>query len=673
MNMNTKKLTFLIVGCLSAAATVFAQDKSPAKFGKISPADFNLSAYQFDTAAGAVVIADVGYTEFKGNMKGWFSLEFHHFKRIKILKKGGFTAGDVEIPLYSSGTEVEKIESLKAITYNLENGKVTETKLDDKSIFTDKMSRNWIEKKFTFPAIKENSIIEFSYVQVSDFLYNMQPWAFQGQYPCLWSEYEANIPNFFEYVTLSQGYLPFAHQSSSTTTKFQVTIPGGSGRDEQGSFEDAVVDHRWTMKNIPALKEEPYTTTLNNHIAKIEFQLSRFQFPNSGSHDMMGNWLTVSQGLLKEEDFGSDLDRNNGWLDDDLKKITGGAANRLEAAEKIYCYVRDNFNCTGHGSIYMSNPIKTVFKDKHGSAAELNLLLIAMMKHEKIIADPVILSTRAHGFTHEFYPLLTRFNYVIGRIRIDSTQFYLDASSPVQGFGQLPDYCYNGHARVVSRELPEAVYFDADSVKEAKLTMVLITNQEKGALTGRLETKPGTFEAFDIREKIKKSGEKEFFKTVQSAYPAETVVFNPSIDSLRIPEMPLGISYEFKMKIDSGENLLYFTPLLAEGYKDNPFSAAVRTYPVEMPSATDEIFVLNMEIPEGYVVDELPKSAKVLFNDDEGFFEYMVDKDDANVRLRSRIKLKKANYKPEDYNTLRDFFGFIVKKQSEQIVFKKKA
>jgi len=44
-----------------------------------------------------------------------------------------------------------------------------------------------------------------------------------------------------------------------------------------------------------------------------------------------------------------------------------------------------------------------------------------------------------------------------------------------------------------------------------------------------------------------------------------------------------------------------------------------------------------------------------------------------HVRLRSRIKLKKANYKPEDYNTLRDFFGFIVKKQSEQIVFKKKA
>jgi hypothetical protein len=68
----------------------------------------------------------------------------------------------------------------------------------------------------------------------------------------------------------------------------------------------------------------------------------------------------------------------------------------------------------------------------------------------------------------------------------------------------------------------------------------------------------------------------------------------------------------------------------------------------------------------------LPKSAKVLFNGDEGFFEYMIVKSDDVIQFRSRIKLNKATFKPEDYSTLRDFFGYIVKKQSEQIVFKKK-
>lgn len=659
------------MSCLFTGQLAFSQDKPPAKFGKISPADFDLSAHKFDTAAEAVVIADIGNSEFQNNTRG-FTLEFRHFKRMKILNKQGFAAATVAILLYSSGTATEKIESLKAVTYNLENGKVTETKLDNNSVYTDKISKNWVEKKFTFPAIKENSIVEFSYVKQSDFLFNLQPWAFQGRYPCFWSEYEADIPKFFEFVTLSQGYLPVEYKTSTRNTYFRLTAPRSTGGNVASGVEDIVIDHYWLIKDIPALKEEPYTTTLNNHIAKVEFQLAHINLPYSVTRDILGNWLTVSGHLLENEEFGADLDRNNGWLDDDLKTITRGAANQLEAAKKIYSYVRDNFTCKGHGSIYSGNPIKTVYKNRNGSTAELNLLLIAMLKHEKIVADPVILSTRDHGFTNEFYPLLSRFNYVIGRIIIDSTQLYLDASSPWLGFGQLPDYCYNGHARVINKELPSAVYFEADSVIEKKLTMVLISNEGKGVLSGKLQSNPGNFESFNVRKKVKMNGEKDFFNTVQAAYPSETVVFNTAIDSLKVLEEPLGVSYEFKIKIDPGENLLYFTPMLAEGYKDNPFKAAQRNYPVEMPSAIDETFVFDMQIPEGYVVDELPKPTKVLFNDDEGFFEYMIDKDETNVRLRSRIKLKKANYKPEDYNTLRDFFGFVVKKQGEQIVFKKK-
>ncbi len=91
-----------------------------------------------------------------------------------------------------------------------------------------------------------------------------------------------------------------------------------------------------------------------------------------------------------------------------------------------------------------------------------------------------------------------------------------------------------------------------------------------------------------------------------------------------------------------------------------------------MPFAMDETYLLNMEVPAGFTVDEIPKSTKVLFNDTEGYFEYLVVSDGQNIQLRSHLKLNKANFKPEDYETLRDFFAFIVKKQNEQIVFKKK-
>jgi hypothetical protein len=668
-----KVRTFIFLTLCCVQLTAGAQTKSPVRFGKIAPADFDLSASKYDSGAAVVVIADIGNSSFEGNNNGWFSLQFHHFKRIKILNRSGFDAATVDIPLYSSGNSVEKVDGLKAVTYNLENGKVVETRLDDKSIFTDKMSKHWIQKKFTFPALKEGSIIEYSYTQSSDFFFNLQPWEFQSAYPCLWSEYEVNIPDFFRYVTLSQGFLPYdLHTSSTRNTRFNLTASGGAEKDERYSFDDNVVDHRWVMKNIPAMKEEGYTTTIDNYLSKIEFQLAGYNFPHMPYEDKMGTWWKVSEELMNEDDFGADLSSSNGWLDDDLKSITKGASGNLEKAQKIYAYVRDNFTCTAHSGIYASGPLKTTYKNRNGNVAALNLLLAAMLNHEGIRADPVILSTRSHGFTHEIYPLLTRFNYVICQAMIDSSVRYLDASEPWLGFGHLPERCYNGHARVINKETPALVYFEADSVTEGKLTTVFITSQGKGSLSGAFLSILGYFESCDVREKVKEKGEKDFFKAVQAAYSGETVLSNTHIDSLKIADKPVGIVYDFTLKIDSSEDLFYFNPLTTESLKENPFKAAERKYPVEMPHALDESYIFNMEIPEGYVVDEIPKSAKVLFNDDEGYFEYLVEKSDDFVQLRTRIKLNKANFKPEDYSVLRDFFGFIVKKESEQIVFKKK-
>ncbi len=105
------------------------------KFGKISPADFTLPSGRYDTAAAAVVIADIGSSRFEGNTKSSFSIVFEHFKRIKIINKSGMDEATVEIPLYFEGNQEEKIQSLKAVTYNLEDGKVIATKLDDQSCF----------------------------------------------------------------------------------------------------------------------------------------------------------------------------------------------------------------------------------------------------------------------------------------------------------------------------------------------------------------------------------------------------------------------------------------------------------------------------------------------------------------------------------------------------------
>jgi hypothetical protein len=144
---------------------------------------------------------------------------------------------------------------------------------------------------------------------------------------------------------------------------------------------------------------------------------------------------------------------------------------------------------------------------------------------------------------------------------------------------------------------------------------------------------------------------------------------NTEIDSLKMPEYPVVVKYNFKFNPE--EDMIYFTPLMSEALKENPFKSAERLYPVERPYCEDNVYILNMEIPKGYTVEEIPKSARVMLNEDEGMFEYIIANSNGHIQLRCRLTIKKANFTPDDYQTLRDFYAYVVKKEAEQIVFKK--
>jgi hypothetical protein len=294
-----------------------------------------------------------------------------------------------------------------------------------------------------------------------------------------------------------------------------------------------------------------------------------------------------------------------------------------------------------------------------------------MLNHEDIPAEPVLLSTRNHGYTHELYPLLDRFNYVVAKIQDGNNLLLLDATQPKIGFNHLPLHCFNGHARVIGKE-PSPIFLDADAIKEKKTTLVSFNYDEKGQYYGNLSSTLGYYESVNVREKIAEKGKDEFFKKMRSSLSGDMEISKIQIDSLTDLDLPLNVKYDIKIPAFGSEDIIYLNPLMAEGYKDNYFKAATRNYPVEMPYTIDETFILNFQIPEGYVVDELPKPTRVAFNENEGSFEYLISKSDYNIQLRSRIKLDKANFTAEDYEGLRDFFALIVKKHNEQIVFKKK-
>ncbi|HTL09301.1 MAG TPA: transglutaminase-like domain-containing protein, partial [Chitinophagaceae bacterium] len=370
------------------------QDKSQ-KFDKVVPADFVLPASAaIDSNTNAVILADYGITTFKGNTKGWLSYVFKRKTRILVSSKKAFDLATVKVRLYKDGDDKEKMDGLSATTYNLENGAVVVTKMEKSDLFSEQIDKNYLEQKFTLPAVKENSIIEYTYTITSDFTFNIPEWEFQNRnYPCLWSEYEVVIPSLLNYVFTKTGVHSFfidkgseGHENYAVRRQHDI---GLTSNEESLSVSAMTVKHRWVMKDVPAFSVENYLFTAENYLDKIGFQLAQ-TYDGESYHDVRNSWRKLNEELLHEQQFAAFMsdDQNGWWLDNPIESIIGNEAGQLAQAKSVYYYITNNFTCTNHHSKYIKTTLQDVYKTKKGNVGEINLLLTQMLRRKNIKASP---------------------------------------------------------------------------------------------------------------------------------------------------------------------------------------------------------------------------------------------------------------------------------------------
>ncbi len=517
------KPLFAITLCLfHLQASLHAQGKERSRFTKVTPADFNLPLSPIiDSNTNAVILAHTGETHFVGNNLGWFSYVFTEQIRIKIINKKAFHLATVRLWLYGKEEEDDKdiVDKLSASTYNLENGNVVETRLGKNDVFDEKIDKDHSQKRFTLPGVKEGSIIEYSYTKTSHYNFNLPSWEFQSEnYPCLWSEYEVNIPQLLFYTMIRQGiheyFIDKGSEGNDSYRLIRKVDHGLVSTDEDQTVTANTIKHHWAMKDIPAFHVENYISNPQNYIDKIEFQLAR-TYSGVEARDVtnhMNTWAKATEELLNRENFGKLITEDNGWLDDLLNEITGHISDPLQQAKAIYYYVNSHFTCTNRYRPIITTRLQDVVQKRNGTVGDLNLLLIAMLRRAHIPAEPVLLSTREFGFNPPQYPVMDRLNYMIVRMKIGNQLYYLDAAHQQLGFGQLAGDCYNGHARIIDARDSGSVYFYADSLHDKKTTMVLIVNTDKGGIEGSFQSTADYPGSYDLREKIKLLGEKDFSK-----------------------------------------------------------------------------------------------------------------------------------------------------------------
>ncbi|MDQ2795226.1 MAG: DUF3857 domain-containing protein [Bacteroidota bacterium] len=665
----------LLLGALLLPATAALAQNAPLKFGQIDPRDLTAAPFVGDSAAAAVVLCDYGVTGIEYIQNG-FKLVSERTTRIKILKKAGYEAATVRIPLYHQGENSETVTGLRGFTTNLADGKVVKTKLDlSSSAFTEEITPRIRVRKFTLPDVREGSVLEYTYTVTSDFFTNFQDWTFQSVYPVRWSEFRATIPEYFRYRKVMQGYHSLAVSTEENGSQSVLTYPlGGPPRGSLTNIPNT--SSRWVMKDVPAFRDEPYMTTAADYVDRISFQLAGMQFPGQAYQPVAGTWAKVELELLNDENFGMQLDRG-GFLKDQLQPLVARYPEAGERAAAVRALVMAAVRYDGHNRFATTTSLRKTYDAHLGTAADVNLLLIAALRGAGLPAHPVLLSTRAHGRLNPTIPLLDRFNYVVALVPLAAGQdLLLDATDPLLPCGVLPERCLNQQGRLVMRKSDESRWVDLTPAQRfVHYQQVSLVLDAQGGLKGKVHEEHGGYAAVDTRRELSSLGEKKYLARKVAPHSGWTVP-KLTVTAREDVAKPLGLDYEFTQPAEGPAAIgtFYLSPLRDFGSEQNPFRHDDRLFPVDFAAPQDETTMLTLTLPEGYELAEMPKPAVVDLPDGGGRFMYSVAAGaPGTVQITSRLNLRKSVYAAAEYTNLREFYRLMLEKQGERLVIKKKA
>lgn len=630
--------------CLAAQKGKTKDSNIPA-FGSVEKSELEMKECDFDKNAEAVVLFEKGQTDFiigKG-------IDFERHVRIKILNDKGKNVADIHLP-FTNWKNEEDIRDITAQVYNLDpSGNIVITKLDKKQIFEKQINKRNAEKVFTFPDVKPGSVIEYKYKHLNAAVVH---WYFQWSIPVKYSEFTFDYPSEIEISFTPRCYADYEAKTSNTSTR---TI----------KF--------FSMKNVPALRDEPYILNEDDYKQKIESRPVAVNF-NGRRESLLSNWPRVIKALMEDEDFGIQIKKEiPRTVDLDLAlKNVNDPYTRMKI---IYQYVKKNMEWNGSPGIWALDGVKAAWKDKRGTVGEINLILINLLKDAGLNAKPVLASTHDHGLVNTGNAATYQFNKVLARVTIGDNVYILDATSRETPVNLIPFDIVATEGLVLSKL--ETFEWGWESLWRDNLqykNMVLLQGQidKDGRLTG--EASVNSFDYARIeRMPVARKGKKDFAERYFASNNPGINIDSIALENIDADTLPLVQKVYFNQQLNSSGNYQYFTTNLFTGLEKNPFVSDQRISDVFFGVLQNHTIIANIAIPDGYEFEELPKNMRMIMPDTSIVITRLSQAVEDRLSTRITLEFKKPFYTAAEYDGFREFYKKLFDLLNEQFVIRKKA
>ena len=625
---------------IAASLNSYAQ-KSPVKFGKVDIEDLEMMVCPIDSNAGAMYLMDWGIQYFDTNLNGKFTIH----QRIKIFNNDELDQGNIIIPHHKSS----RIERLKASVYNLENGEIVVNEFDKKEAIDEDVTSTMNVKKLNLPNVKAGSIIELSYTLNNSDIYELQKWTFQYDIPSRHSEFIVDYPAYFIYKTVLSGYLKMTTVKHEDINKSSVPF-------KKSTF---------IIKNVPAFKVEPYLSSEDDYTSSVAFELEEVRIPGQKVERILpDSYAALSKVFYKS--FSDELIRS-GYVKDDVAVVLSGKETDEEKINALYSFLQEKMT---KGSANSDKSLRQSYINNVGTTWQINALLTIMLREAGFDSYMVASSTTSNGKLHPFYPMASKVNYYLTYVKVGELEYVMDPSTKNIPFGMLPRHAANEWGMLVSEDSYKKVSLKGSYDYNSYFGNFTIN--ETGEISGEIKAKHNGYSAVSIKSDIEKEGKDKFVENRIEKSNDWTIL---SLDYDGYQDVTESIdetmTVESDQKAEGLGDIIYVPAILFAATEENPFKLKERNYPISFGSSIKEILTLTITIPDGFIIDELPKPAALGLPGNTGKFIFNTSVSGNIITVSSIIDIKKEEYSPDEYVYIKALFDQIVTKHNEQIVLKK--
>lgn len=591
--------------------------------GRVTKAELLETQHKNDTSAAAAYIFKKARTEFTYKDKEGFTSTTVFQVKIKIYKNEGVKWANFKIPYYIGYKNLDNdfVDIVSGYTYNLENDKIVKSKVTSEGRFKEQVNENWGTKSVTFPNVKTGSIIELEYKFKTQDISTLPDFQFQYSIPVNYAEYKTETPAFFVYNGIKRGavFLDIQQKVESVSRSFESKADLASVTKKL-DYNQVVATYK--ASNIPALIEEEFVNNINNFYGKIEQELQIIQYPDEEPKKIATTWGEVAKSIYKEEEFSTAVTKFD-YYAFEIKSLTNGVSTPEEKVKKIFNFVKNKMNWNGKYGYYPRSKMEEAYANKTGNVAEINLMLISMLRMSGIDANPVLVSTRENG--EVVFPNRTLFNYVIASAVFGEKTILMDATSKYADLNILPIRDLNSFGRLIKKDGSSAE-IDLMPKSNSRETLNIIGNiNANGEVSGKIQDKFFDYKAFVFREKYNGLAKENYVEKLEQKEQGLEIKEYAVQNSLDL-DLPIIENYEFT-SANSTEIIgdkIYVSPLLYFAVTENPFKQEYREYPIDFEFPKQYKFHVSLTIPEGYLIETLPQSKEISLSNKLGSFSYLI-------------------------------------------------